>query len=204
MQAGGGFTETQWGLDEGSFTWETDARTLRSAYPKVGDSSIVLPSAGGSYFATLGLPRMYVIEVTDTLDDSTGIVKIVAKISGSINPGAVKKERILPGVDSGVFNLPTLPSTTKINVIARVPKLRVTREYVTSVQPTYSGVSEAYSAAFLPALPTFSISFTPDPDEPQTINYNTGWHLDVREWEPVANAVWRVRETFNYYWNIAV
>lgn len=197
LQEGSGWNETQWGLDEGHFSWETHVLTPRSSYPKIGDVSSALPTLGP-------FNRMYIIDVKDAVDASGKVVRIDATYSGSMNPGAVKKQKISPAVDTSIFNLPTLPTDTKINVVARVPKLRVTREYVTTTQPTYAGVSETYSATFLPSLPSFTITFVPDPDEPQTVNYSNGWKLDNREWEPVADAVWHVRESINYYWNLAV
>jgi hypothetical protein len=208
LQPGAKFISTETGLDNGYVKWLTHPDTPESQWPQRGQKS---PN----------YPRMFIVEVESEYDES-GLITLEATYRGTKTiQGSVLKERIFPDCDIAMYSFTGLQITgvppagpddpdervrTQVNLVAPVPKPKVRREYLTTVKPSLDGVSQAATGDFFPELPTFSISYVPFPDAAQTINYNTGWRLDSRQWEDVADIgkIWRVVEQYSYYWNLAV
>ncbi len=193
-QEGSEFTTTQWGFDTGKRSWLTHPDTPQSAWPQRYDTD--------SFYR-----QMYITNVEASLDAS-GLILLTAGYGGTRSVTSIptfSKERIIPGCGVSMFSLPAISGEggTKLRIVAPVPKPKVTREYITTTQPTLEGVSQVVAAAFLPGLPTFSVSFLPDPDEPATTNYLTGWILDSRTWEDINGKVFLVREEMSYYWPLS-
>lgn len=194
LQPDSRFRQSRHGLDTGHFEYITHSATPSSYWPKVGD-------AGKKH------SKMFVTSVEDVQEDST-LIRLIVDYEGLLEPGDRKKSRIIPDCDVSIFTLPALEAEDgpKIQVVAPIPKPRLTREYCTNVQPTLDGVGETDAGGDLPDLPSFSISFVPDPDAVQTVNYFTGWILESRNWEEVlpGKGIWIVRESVAYYYNLAV
>jgi len=186
------FRVTEWGYDEGERKWLTHPETPRNAYPQ-------RDQADSQY------PKMFVRDVATRLDDS-GLIEITAPYKGLISiPGGVVKPRLRPGGDTQMFSLQVLDSGKSRTLIAPVPKDVLTREYLTVQQPTRNGVGNNASGDFLQSTAGFAITVVPDPAaDPLPKNYRTGWVLDARDWEDVANSVWLVRERYGFYYQINV
>ncbi len=191
LQGDSEFTENQWGFDSGVRRWLTHPNTPKSQWPQRGEPD-------------KEYTRMYVADVTDHEEES-GLTEITAIYRGIMRQtGAVMKERILPGADIAMFNIPALQTGDPARFIAAIPKSACTREYVTATKPTLNGVSKTLTATWLPAAADFTLTFTPDPDNPPTYMYGPiGWRLDNRSWEDVAMKIFLVREDASYYTRLA-
>lgn len=192
-QAEAEFTENQWGWDTGQRSWVTHPDTAKGDYPV-------------RHAADTEWPRMYITDVIPKKEES-GLIHLTAIYRGAMRypSGAQQyKGRKLPSTDVAMWNIPALSGGQPANIVAPVPKPRGSYEYLTAISPTNNGVGNPFSAIWLPSLPSFLISYTPDPDQTPSRNYRTGWILDSRSWEDVADQLWLVREEASYYFPITV
>ena len=188
LQPGSRFSNRTYGLDDGKRTFLVHPNYPSSKWPKAG-------KADGDN------PSMYVVDVTDS-DDPSSLVILEVTYKGIAGK---KPDRITPDSDVQMITLPVYPNGASANMILPMPQPRATREYVSTVQPTYQGVGAAISATWLPQPPAFSLSFVPDPNKPPTINYfSNQWVLQGRTWDAIIpNQVWLVRERVAYFYSLA-
>jgi len=191
-QEGSEFVMNELGyLDSGTRIFLTHPSTKRAEYPRIGTPDRTFPFmrvAGG----------IVVRKLECTLNEITVPYRGLLDIR--------KPHRLTPGCDTSVFTLPIAPGSSEgtSRLVAQVPVPTLTREYVTFTQPTFTGVGNSGSAPFLPAPPAFSLSFTPDPAEPATLNYHSNaWVLSSRTWEELGTGFWVVLERYTYFFNIA-
>ena len=192
-QEGARFTENEYDLDDGERCYLVHPDTKRSLWPKIGDKDAVHPA-------------MFVVAVEETRLDST-LIELRASYRGVVGTGGKKKAlKIIPGCDTQIV---TLPATGQSDIVAPIPVPTLTLIAVTTIKPTYTGVgSPAANPAgggFLPEPPGFSVSFLPDPDARQTLNYygNT-WVFMSRTWEDYGGRVYVVRDFYQYFYSLAV
>jgi hypothetical protein len=114
-----------------------------------------------------------------------------------------KPHKLTPGVATSIFSLPPAPNDPqRKRYVVPVPMPTCTRDYVSYTQPNYAGCGLPTSANFLQS-PNWSISYQPNPDEPPTLNYYSGWVLSSRTWEELGLGVWLVTELYTYYYQVA-
>jgi hypothetical protein len=102
-----------------------------------------------------------------------------------------------------MFALPSAPNDTqRKRYVVPVPMPTCTRDYVSYTQPTYAGCGLPVVTDFLQS-PNWSITFQPNPEEPQTLNFYSGWVLSSRTWEELGMGVWLVTELYSYYYQVA-
>ena len=171
-------------LDTGSYILLTHPNTPRSQYPQRGARST---SNSG----------MIIQNVTSYAEEST-LVQLHINYAGSLT-GTNKPHRIIPNCDVQMFTLPEVDEALNVRWVVPVPQPTLLRQYVTYTQPTLASVGSAVSADWLPAVPAFSLTFTPDPDQPVTRNYHTGWTLMNRTWPEEMVGVWLVSEFYTYF-----
>lgn len=192
LQDSSGFQENDLGgWDTGTRVFLTHPKTPRAQWPKRGAADRIYP-----YMRVAGGIRDRLLECT--------MLELTVPYKGLLDQS--KPHKLTPGVDTSIFTLPAAPTDTqRTRFVVPVPVPTCTREVVSFTQPTMSGVGlQVVGAPWLPAPPAWSISFLPDPDEPQTLNYRTGWHLTSRTWEELGMGTWLVSEKYTYYFSLSV
>lgn len=186
LQEGSGYTETGVGEpDVGELILITPASTPRNLWPQRG-------SRDGSY------NHMFAQTISDRL--LAGLLReITVSYRGYLKGANGKPHKLVPNCDTQLFQLPAIDEALRVRWVAPVPQPTLLRQYVTFTQPTLDGVGGSASAPWLPAVPSFSLVFTPDPDEPVTRNYYTGWRLVSRTWPEEAIGAWPVTEFYAYF-----
>ena len=188
-----GFTESDPGqFDTGVRVYLTHPLTQKRAWPQRGQTDAAWN-------------RMYVSSVNNRQLEST-LIELTVNYKGAMSSN--KADRITPGADVQMMTLPARQgsaSGAKANVIAPIPVPTFSRDYVTFTEPTLDGVGLPGAPTFAPALPSFSISYYPNTDEPVTLNYyNNTWILDSRTWDNTTPNAWQVKERWRYYYSIAI
>ena len=191
LQPGSRFSNKTYGLDDGRRTFLVHPQASTARWPRKAT-------------ADADNPNMYVVDVTDS-DDESGLIKLEVTYSGI---AGAKPNRVSPDTDIQLLSIPVLGvNNTPATMLFPMPQPTATNEYVTAIRPTLAGVGSPLpaSATWMPAAPPFSLTYTPDPSKIPTYNYYANqWVLQSRGWqEIVPGTVWFVREKGVYYYQLA-
>jgi hypothetical protein len=111
---------------------------------------------------------------------------------------------LISGADTQLISIPLLlmgvPRTGQITY----PVPTITRTFVTTTKPNHSGIGLNATADFLTEPDTYTLVYTPDPDNLPPINILTGWILEGRTWSDAAGRIWEVIEKYVYKYQIGV
>lgn len=187
LQEGTAFIQADFGFDSGSARWLTHPLTPETSYPQRGARSTHYPG-------------MVITNVTPRWEES-GMIELTATYAGLMKPpsaGTIGKERLVMSNDLQYYM-----KFGAGGVFASVPKPTVTREYVTTDTPTYSGVNESSLLASLPSFGDPVINFS----DGTTVTPTGGqWFLEKRSWnEPLTGSgvkAYHVRENYVHVWVI--
>ena len=186
-QPGARFTDRPWGLDDGRRTFLVHPQTPRTAWPQKGAPDAQYPS-------------MYVLDVENSVDESTLILLTVTYKGFS---SATKPLKVRSDCDIQMLQLAGNGAAGNANFQVQVPQPYTTVERISGTLPNLTGVAQAAGGlSFLPSVPAFTItlSSTATPTE----NYLIGWVLSTRGWEEIIpGKVWLVREKYTYYYRLA-
>lgn len=186
-QEGITFSDNEYGLDDGLRTYLTHPNTPRTQWPQVRDEDALYP-------------QMYVVRVVPRILEC-GLTELAVEYRGIVRR---KPEKIVLDGDSPTFPISALVSNVPTTILVPIPTPAVIRTYVTTKEPNLNGIGLKAAGKFLPAVSEFPLTWTPNSDEPQTINYLTGWILQSRSSEAVAGKIYEVRERYTYNHLLAV